>query len=221
MNHGPIETEYAGHRFRSRLEARWAVFFDSAGIKWQYEPEGFRRWIASSADGDSFISYSPDFYLPHTHTWVEVKGGDQQLKKDAERIWYMTEYGSPLPGVDDSAHEDSSSGLLLLGDIPEARWGITVHPLIQNVSTSPCLREASFMSTDAGGWLQAMPLTPDWIHSLLGLNGVALLGGPAELTTEIKFIATPRAWKRVISSYEAAKQARFEHGQVGAPASWR
>ena len=26
---------------RSRLEARWAVFFDTAGIAWQYEPEGF------------------------------------------------------------------------------------------------------------------------------------------------------------------------------------
>ena len=26
-----IETRYAGHRFRSRLEARWAVFFDALG----------------------------------------------------------------------------------------------------------------------------------------------------------------------------------------------
>ena len=27
-----IETYYKGYRFRSRLEARWAVFFDAAGI---------------------------------------------------------------------------------------------------------------------------------------------------------------------------------------------
>ena len=26
----PIETEYRGYRFRSRFEARWAVFFDAA-----------------------------------------------------------------------------------------------------------------------------------------------------------------------------------------------
>lgn len=26
-----IETEYDGHRFRSRLEARWAVFFNAIG----------------------------------------------------------------------------------------------------------------------------------------------------------------------------------------------
>lgn len=36
-----IETRYKGYRFRSRLEARWAVFFDALGIKWEYEPEGY------------------------------------------------------------------------------------------------------------------------------------------------------------------------------------
>ncbi len=33
----PIETRYAGCRFRSRLEARWTVFFDHLGIEWEYE----------------------------------------------------------------------------------------------------------------------------------------------------------------------------------------
>ena len=36
-----IETHYKGYRFRSRLEARWAVFFDAAGVEYEYEPEGF------------------------------------------------------------------------------------------------------------------------------------------------------------------------------------
>ena len=36
-----IETEYKGYRFRSRLEARWAVFFDACHVRWEYEPEGF------------------------------------------------------------------------------------------------------------------------------------------------------------------------------------
>lgn len=31
----PIETKYKGYRFRSRLEARWAVFFDALGISWE------------------------------------------------------------------------------------------------------------------------------------------------------------------------------------------
>jgi hypothetical protein len=29
-----IPTRYKGYHFRSRLEARWAVFFDALGIKW-------------------------------------------------------------------------------------------------------------------------------------------------------------------------------------------
>lgn len=36
-----IETVYKGYRFRSRLEARWAVFFDQMGFKWKYEDQGF------------------------------------------------------------------------------------------------------------------------------------------------------------------------------------
>ena len=56
----PIETVYNGYRFRSRLEARWAVFFDAAGIKYQYESEGFEV----NPYGDTPIRYLPDFYLP-------------------------------------------------------------------------------------------------------------------------------------------------------------
>ena len=51
-----IETVYNGYRFRSRLEARWAVFFDAAGIKYEYEPEGFET--------NEGTKYLPDFYLP-------------------------------------------------------------------------------------------------------------------------------------------------------------
>ena len=29
----PIETNYNGFRFGSRLEARWAIFFDMIGLK--------------------------------------------------------------------------------------------------------------------------------------------------------------------------------------------
>ena len=61
----PIETRYKGHRFRSRLEARWAVFFDSIGIEWEYEPEGF-----SMPDGEYYL---PDFYIEDWNTWIEIK----------------------------------------------------------------------------------------------------------------------------------------------------
>jgi hypothetical protein len=61
-----IETNYKGYKFRSRLEARWAVFFDSAQIPWEYEPEGYVL-----SDGRKYL---PDFYLPSEEIFVEVKG---------------------------------------------------------------------------------------------------------------------------------------------------
>ena len=60
-----IETRYKRHYFRSRLEARWAVFFDSMGIQWEYEPEGF-----SLSNG---VRYLPDFYLPQVRWFCEIK----------------------------------------------------------------------------------------------------------------------------------------------------
>lgn len=40
-----IETRYRGVYFRSRLEARWAAFFDAAGWSWEYEPFDTAGWI--------------------------------------------------------------------------------------------------------------------------------------------------------------------------------
>lgn len=67
-----IPTIYSGVKFRSRLEARWAVAFDALGIAWEYEPEGF--------DLPSGERYLPDFWLPTFDggIYAEVKptGGD-------------------------------------------------------------------------------------------------------------------------------------------------
>lgn len=37
-------TAYKGTMFRSRLEARWAVFFDMIGWRWWYEPLDYEGW---------------------------------------------------------------------------------------------------------------------------------------------------------------------------------
>jgi hypothetical protein len=60
-----IETRYKGYRFRSRLEARWAVFLDTLGIAWEYEKEGYDLGEAGW--------YLPDFWLPEMKIWAEVK----------------------------------------------------------------------------------------------------------------------------------------------------
>jgi hypothetical protein len=60
-----IETQYKGYRFRSRLEARWAVFFDALGLRWEYETEGFELGV--------YGRYLPDFWLPDQSCWIEIK----------------------------------------------------------------------------------------------------------------------------------------------------
>lgn len=70
-----LPTVYAGKRFRSRLEAKWAFFFDQLQIAWEYEPDGFQL-----QDGTRYL---PDFYLPKFSrgVYVEIKPeGDPFLK---------------------------------------------------------------------------------------------------------------------------------------------
>ena len=74
----PIQTWYRHILFRSRKEARWAVFFDSLGIPFLYEPEGYE--LPSG-------KYLPDFWLPNQSVFWEVKGKqptehEEQLCKD-------------------------------------------------------------------------------------------------------------------------------------------
>lgn len=59
-----IQTRYKGCHFRSRLEARWAVFFDALEIAWEYEPQGYM-----TPEGP----YLPDFWLPQVRMFAEVK----------------------------------------------------------------------------------------------------------------------------------------------------
>ena len=63
---------YNGIKFRSRLEARWAIFFDELGLTWEYEPEGFEL--------ENNCKYLPDFLIKDLHgrftgdLYIEVKG---------------------------------------------------------------------------------------------------------------------------------------------------
>lgn len=65
-----IQTEYKGYRFRSRLEARWAVFFDACGVEWEYEPEGY--------ECSNGVRYLPDFLLHDVH----VMDGEKEIVID-------------------------------------------------------------------------------------------------------------------------------------------
>ena len=84
----PIKTFYKGIEFRSRLEARWARFFDACGVRWDYEQEGYELGYGRR--------YLPDFLVHNVgiygsekkgiyfDIYFEVKGLMNQ--KDSEKI---------------------------------------------------------------------------------------------------------------------------------------
>lgn len=56
----PKPTVYNHILYRSRLEAKWAAFFDFVGWDYEYEPEPFKTW-------------SPDFTIHSLNCYAEVK----------------------------------------------------------------------------------------------------------------------------------------------------
>lgn len=83
-----IPTRYKGFEFRSRLEARWAVFFDKMGIDYTYETEGYE--VATG------VWYLPDFRL--ADMWVEVKHKFDEGESAIEKMGLLVA-GVRVPGV--------------------------------------------------------------------------------------------------------------------------
>lgn len=202
MNIYARETRYAGHRFRSRLEARWAVFFDTLKIPYQYEPEGF-RW-ANMEHGT--MSWLPDFHLPRSHTWVEVKGDWMQFLAEHPKWFDAHDYGcSPLPNFTESF--GSMTGILLLGEIPRYTPHLVLHPLITH-TRGLYVQQATFLCGE-GGHLPSGPehLNPDIYHQFCG-NESLLPFLPYTVNEGLN------CYSAVSLAYTAARSARFEHGET-------
>lgn len=75
-NLAPRRTTYRDTLFRSITEARTAVFFEYAGIKYQYEPTTIKL-----VSGKLYV---PDFYLSDFDVFVEVKPNNDVIR-DVER----------------------------------------------------------------------------------------------------------------------------------------
>ncbi len=104
-----IPTKYAGVQFRSRLEARWAAFFDIVGWRWEYEPI-------------DLAGYIPDFIIDNKtdrarglRRLVEVKpvmelgGFDDAIAKIASSGW------TDIASVVGAQLFDTSVGGVVLG----------------------------------------------------------------------------------------------------------
>lgn len=185
MTINAIETRYAGCRFRSRLEARWAVFFDYLGWQWEYEPQGYLVGAARRP-------YLPDFVVtcdPRLDPlWVEVKGTDKSLD---------------LNLMSSASQSSPSRVLVVLGPVPKkpGRFGpVPLHTGIRYIFGHPAT-----------------------VRVFVHIEGFTQIGTEEELCCpEIASIVNPgmaadvQAPDLVRDAYEAARSARFEHGENGA-----
>jgi hypothetical protein len=66
-----IETEFNGRKYRSRTEARWAIFFSQIGVEFTYEAERI-----SLSNGESYL---PDFFIKDFDAFFEVKAENDEV----------------------------------------------------------------------------------------------------------------------------------------------
>ena len=114
-----IQTTYQGYKFRSRLEARWAVFFDALGLKWEYEPEGF--------DLGSAGWYLPDFLLQTRlfgPVYVEVKptGAGETDWSKAKALGREFHNALLLAGVPRTCCHTLCVGPSFIDRVPTTQW---------------------------------------------------------------------------------------------------
>lgn len=134
MNLKAIETVYKGLKFRSRLEARWAVFFDAMGFNWEYvEP---KKHI-----------YLPDFYLLERKTWIEIsnKTPKAEVLRKCEAF------------AERQLKNNNIDFRLLVGDIPKATSDFGV--LNQFVKNKSNLRKYGTLNYIKG--IKAYKLVPE------------------------------------------------------------
>lgn len=220
-----IQTEYAGYRFRSRLEARWAVFFETLNLDWQYEPEGFKLNLE---DGGYTRRYLPDFLIRQgdTQIWVEVKGTESELVKSLPLYADMIDYGGVLPGVCASGEGHYlTGGLLILGPVPQIKDGYTpCHSILQHRKGVE-RRFIHFEMLGKKGFLNLHTSLSRHSHSgVCGYTGDALPDDGFPFTETIQYreeflyngssYCTIDSLGRVADAYKAARAARFEHGET-------
>ncbi|WP_394617150.1 hypothetical protein JNUCC0626_47325 [Lentzea sp. JNUCC 0626] len=223
----PIKTRYAGYRFRSRREARWAVFFDTLGIPWRYEPEGFSLGDAGA--------YLPDFQLyPNTELamWFEVKGEfptDVEVRKaqalstgtGLRTCIYFGEVDLPAP-----ASLTNMSLNEFVDHVPEYRWvdDIGWAPFL----TGPAKWELGFGPTAYMIIPQegAEPGTSPWWWTDCGLCGRIILKVHGQIgwcpyrgddlpKDHLLYPSFGHATPRLQAAYTAGKSAQFEFGETG------
>lgn len=218
-----IETQYKGYRFRSRLEARWAVFLDHLGKQWEYEPQGFDLGAAGW--------YLPDFHISGSEEcWLEIKPDQEPTKADSDKWIAFTEqaqtpiyvsFGTPsLPSDNRSAEYRVMAILLYPGMVVKDSLYDLTKPFVdprhwlwheRTADNSFTLWPVpSFEPVDDETEFMRYP----WNSRMIRFRPDDT---PARVIDPI-LAGTKTLWSpRLAAAYEAARSARFEYGECGAP----
>lgn len=102
------KVSYGGNDFRSTIEARWAVFFDSLAITYEYEKE-----YAQVEAGCRIVWYKPDFQLPELHKYIEIKAKKPQNRELTKAAGWSEDIGDIVVLFDlNPPKENTESGWL-------------------------------------------------------------------------------------------------------------
>lgn len=218
-----IETRYAGCRFRSRLEARWAVFFDQLGWSWEYEPEGytvsngylpdFQIWGADelshpgNQNGEGLFEVKPPPLVQRAHDWVveELKpyaGAPFPMNHSDVHGISLRDFETALPELAKPARLALTRAIWLVGEIRDC-------PPLLHFSPQPKANEGV-----PGEVARADP------EATLGCNFCMCenWANPNERVEMEPYHGQP--WihahsRRMAAAIETARSARFEHGENG------
>lgn len=98
-----IRTTYGASRFRSRLEARWAAFFDLVGWRWTYEPFDVEGWIPD------FLIHGEASFLVEVGPCASVR----EFHDKADKPKLYLERPTLVLGVSPIVLSDELAGLLV------------------------------------------------------------------------------------------------------------
>lgn len=220
-----IETSYKGCRFRSRLEARWAVFFDALDIPWEYEPQGWEM--------DGGARYLPDFWLPEQRDWVEVKGATPTGKELGKISAFSRELdhrdkrlklfvgGIPEPDADYVGqheklwHWEASVKMSTARLADPSTWRLGIDELTNlgpaPQSTAQLTRPWTWWRTPGGRWRRET-----WLQCKRGHLFSAVPCLSCHMCADAgDWFHDNRTTQRIRDAYSAARSARFEHGESG------
>ena len=97
-----IPTKIFGISFRSRLEARWAIFFHLLNYRWEYEPEGF--FLGKNMEYNTDLMYLPDFLVltpQNENIWFEIKPVTIKQDDKFDKFFELLHEPEDIPGIEE------------------------------------------------------------------------------------------------------------------------